>query len=225
MRQAFLPGFPDGAERIGSALSILKNDGNVTYFVGGDNYFSHREGDRKGERFALANLMANGHVRAAELERSSLGLPHRTLMNWMAQYRDAGPSSFYAAAAPKKPHVMTSAILAECLGLLAEGLRPGAVARRVGVGESTLRKAIARKYIIPAAVGTPPVGSDSAPLAVGSTKGERSRLDALAAEGIGTADHAAEHLAANPYRESDGRQTARRRPAQGADWRRAAGER
>jgi len=37
------------------------------------------EGDRKGRRFALANLIANGHVRAAELERSSLGIVHRTL--------------------------------------------------------------------------------------------------------------------------------------------------
>ena len=62
MRQLFLPGFPDGAEKIGSALSILKKDGNVTYFVGGDNYFAHPETDRKGQRFALANLMANRHV-------------------------------------------------------------------------------------------------------------------------------------------------------------------
>lgn len=67
MKQAFLPGFPHGAERIGSGLSILKEAGTVTYFVGGDNYFSHALEDRSGERFALTSLMANRHVRAAEL--------------------------------------------------------------------------------------------------------------------------------------------------------------
>ena len=85
MRQLYLPGFPEGAEKIGSVLSILRRDGIVTYFVGSDNYFSHPESDRRGERFALANLMANRDVRAVELERSSLCIAHRTLMNWMAQ--------------------------------------------------------------------------------------------------------------------------------------------
>jgi len=185
MRQLFLPGFPDGAERIGSALSILKKDGYVTYFVGGDNYFSHPETDRKGQRFALANLMANRHVRAVELERSSLGIPHRTLMNWMAQYRQAGPGSFYAEAPKQKPHVMTPAVAAECASRLAAGYHPAAVARQLNIGESTLRKAIARRLIVP----TEAVATDREAVAasVGSTKGERSRLDAEAAEGIGTA--------------------------------------
>ena len=38
-KQSFIPGFPEGAQRVGEALSILKQDGRVTYFVGGDNYF------------------------------------------------------------------------------------------------------------------------------------------------------------------------------------------
>ena len=186
MKQAFLPGFPHGAEKIGNGLSILREGGAVTYFVGGDNYFSHAQGDRSGERFALTSLMANRHVRAAELERSSLCIPHRTLMNWMAQYRQAGPGSFYLEAARHKPRVMTPAVVAQCGGLLAAGYRPAAIARQTGIGESTLRKAIAARRIVaeimPAANDT-----DSAVLPIGSTKGERSRLDAEAAEGIGTA--------------------------------------
>jgi hypothetical protein len=186
MKQVFLPGFPDGAERIGNGLSILKEDGMVTYFVGSDNYFAHKQGDRSGERFALTNLIANRHVRAADLERSSLGIPHRTLMNWMAQYRDAGPGSFYVDASRQKPRVMTPTVVAECATLLATGHRPAAIARHVGIGESTLRKAIARQQIVPCTTilteGTPPPA-----VVVGSTKGERSRLDAEAADGMGTA--------------------------------------
>jgi DNA-binding CsgD family transcriptional regulator len=186
MRQLFLPGFPDGAEKIGGALSILTKDRTVTYFVGSDNYFSHEEGDRKGQRFALTNLMVNEHVRAAEIERSSLGIAHRTLMNWMAQYRKAGPGSFFAVAAPQKPRVMTAEKIAECSSLLAAGHRPAAVARLAGIGESTLRKAIARKLIVPSQVFASE-GSDQASASEGSTKGERSRIDAQAAQGLGTA--------------------------------------
>ena len=186
MKQAFLPGFPHGAERIGSGLSILKEAGTVTYFVGGDNYFSHALGDRSGERFELTSLMANRHVRAAELERSSLSIPHRTLMNWMAQYREAGPGSFYVEAARQKPRVMTPEMVAQCASLLAAGHRPAAIARQTGIGESTLRKAIAAKRLVPDLM---PVTqeADSPASPIGSTKGERSRVDAEAADGIGTA--------------------------------------
>ena len=86
MKQAFLPGCPHGAEKIGNGLSLLKEEATVTYFLGSDNYFSHAPGDRSGERFALTSLMVNRHVRAVDLERSSLGIPHRTLMNCCLLY-------------------------------------------------------------------------------------------------------------------------------------------
>jgi len=42
MSQLLLQGFPDGAIKIGTFLSILEKDGIRTYFTGADNYFSHR---------------------------------------------------------------------------------------------------------------------------------------------------------------------------------------
>lgn len=184
MTQILLPGFPEGAERINTMLSILRQDKQVTYFVGGDNYFSHAEDDTAGERFALASLMANRHVRAAELERSARKHPHRTLMNWMAQYREDGPGSFYRAAPARKPRVMTTEKAAECAGLLAAGHTPAAAARIAGVGESTLRKALARKTLIAPAGLASPQGTEAA---TATSKAERSRIDAEAADGIGTA--------------------------------------
>ena len=53
----------------GEALSILKQDGRVTYYVGGDDYFNHPQGDKAGERFAFACLMENGHVTGARVVR------------------------------------------------------------------------------------------------------------------------------------------------------------
>ena len=140
-KQSPLPGFPDGAQKIGTWLSILEKDGLVTYFLGGDNYFSHAKGDRKSERFALTNLMENGHVRACDLEQPPLSIPHRTLMHWKAQYRKDGPVSFFRTFEGPRPPIMTPQKSAECAGLLADGHRPSEVARLAGIKESTLRKA------------------------------------------------------------------------------------
>ena len=186
MRQTFLPGFPQGAERVGELLSILPLENTVTYFIGSDSYFSHAADDRNSQRFVLASLMENGHVRAVDLERSSLALPHRTLMNWVAQYRENGPGSFYAGASAQKPRVMTPEVVAECARRLANGERPAAIARQMGIGESTLRKAIARKVVVPLTTGLPE-GTTEAACSILSTKSERSRADAEAALGIGTA--------------------------------------
>jgi len=197
-KQSLIPGFPVGAERIGEALSILRQDGWVNYFVGGDNYFSHKEGDKAAQRYAFACLMENGHVRATDLQKSSLSLPHRTLMNWCAQYRKEGSPSFFRGPPLKKPSVMTEAVRAQCASLLDQGIRPAEVARRVGIDHSTLRKAIARKAIPLAgsagagdvtpgqtSVCEPESTRDSAKQA--STKSARSQTDAQAASAMGTA--------------------------------------
>ncbi len=67
MPQLLLQGFPDGAIRIGTTLSVLKKAGCVTYFVGADNYYSHDIDDESGLRFAIATLIVNGHVRACDV--------------------------------------------------------------------------------------------------------------------------------------------------------------
>jgi hypothetical protein len=197
-KQSLIPGFPEGAQRVGQALSILKQDGWVTYFVGGDNYFDHKESDKAGERFAFACLMENGHVRATDLQKPPLLLPHRTLMNWCAQYRKEGGASFFRGRPLKTPPVMTEAVRAQCASLLEQGLKPAEVARRVGIEHSTLRKAITRKAIPMAGnTGAPDVtpGQASAvqvqPIPAStksaSTKSARSQTDAQAAHAMGTA--------------------------------------
>ncbi len=179
-RQLFLPGFPDGVQKIGKGVGILEKDGQVTYLVGADNYFSHPRGEAAGRRFALTSLMENGYVKACELERG-LGIPHRTRMNWLGQCRASGPGSFDRQATPAKPRIMTADKGAECARLLAEGKRPSQVARLTGVKESTLRQAIARQAVPKLPASETPSSSE------GSSKSERSREDAAAADGMGTA--------------------------------------
>ncbi len=181
--QLLLRGFPDGASRIGDAVSILKKDGRVTYFVGGDNYFSHQEGDSPSHRFILASLMENGHVRACDLEKAPLCIAHRTLMNWLKQLREQGPDSFFRPSQRAGARIMTPEKVSQCEGLFASGMSFADVAQDAKIKESTLRKAVAR-----GAVTKPPKGSTATASAnEASTKSERSRLDAQAAQGMGTA--------------------------------------
>ncbi|MBF8248857.1 MAG: hypothetical protein HW374_1657 [Bacteroidetes bacterium] len=183
VRQAYLPGFPDGSLKIGPTLSILKKEGAINYFVGGDNYFSHPENDNQAERFAFATLMANGHVRPCELEGAPLCIPHRTLMNWALQLRERGSGSFFRSRGGSKARVLTPEKAAECGRFLSEGMKPAVIARKTGIEASTLRKGIQR--------GAIPVGPtkvvEKPNIASGTTKADRSRADADAAAGMGTA--------------------------------------
>ena len=184
MPQLLLQGFPDGAIRIGATLSVLKKEGTVTYFVGPDNFYSHPESDGGAQRFALATLIANGHVRPSEVERSSLGIPHRTLMNWTGQLATRGAGSFFEPHGRRGETVLTTEKAAECGRLLDQGESIATVARLAQVGESTLRKAVKAGRVVRATVGE---GESAGRPAQATDKSERSRSDARAAEGMGTA--------------------------------------
>jgi hypothetical protein len=184
MPQLLLPGFPDGAIRIGPTLSILKKADCVTYFVGSDNYFAHKASDQAGQRFALAALIANGHVRAVDVERSDLGIAYRTLMNWTRQLEQRGPGSFFESRRSRGRTVITPDKAAECERLLAEGATIAEASRVSGVGDSALRKAVGSGRVVRAGPGAADNGSRDP----GATsKSERGQRDACAAEGMGTA--------------------------------------
>ncbi len=184
MPQLLLQGFPDGAMRIGSGLSLLKKEGWVTYFVGPDNFFSHAETDIAGLHFAIATLITNGHVRASEVERSGLGIAYRTLMHWIRQLHEKGPGSFYTPRLGRGGAVMTPEMAIACGRLLDAGESIAEVARQMEVGESTLRKAVCSGRVARTTATGMCVSSSGEE---GTTKSERGRLDARAAEGMGTA--------------------------------------
>ncbi len=183
LHQPFLPGFPDGAQKISDSLSILEKEGVVTYFVWGDNYFSHPKDDQKSQRFILAMLMENKHIRPCELEGPPLCLPHRTIMNWIVQLRERGPDSFFRSRCSKNISVMSPEIIAKCESHYFEGMSVSKVAKLVGIKESTLRKAIQRGAV----AKTAEAKVETKQIDAGTTKTERSREDAAAATGMGTA--------------------------------------
>jgi len=184
MPQLLLPNFPDGANRVGELVSVLEKDGRVSYFVGADLFHAHAADDKASRRLILAMLVDQGHVRACDLETAPLCIPHRTVMRWLRQLRGEGIESFFRPARRAGAPVLRAEAVATCEGLLAQGLPVSAVAQRMEINESTLRKAIGRGTVRRAVSET--VG-EAVVEETGSTKSERSRVDAAAAAGMGTA--------------------------------------
>lgn len=180
MLQDFLPGFPDGAIKINSRVCLLKKEGVYTYFVGVDNYFSHKEHEAPAFRMAIATLIHNGHAKPVEIQNSPLALPHRTLMRWTRQLAEAGSDSFFTLRPTRGGGVLTPEKIAECEQFFYDDLTVAEVARLADMNESTLRKAVADGR-----VARRPLTPRKDPKA--DTKSERSRKDAEAAEGMGTA--------------------------------------
>jgi hypothetical protein len=183
MPQLLLPGFPDGTKSINPLVSVLNKDKQITYFLGPDNYFSHPEGDLASFRFVMATLLANGHLRPRDVIGSFLGISRRTLANWTKQLAQKGAGSFFVPPRVRGPVVLAPEKAAECGRLLDEGLRPAEVARRTKVDSSTLRKALAAGRIPRTGI----VEEASLGVQEATDKAQRSRQDAQAAEGMGTA--------------------------------------
>jgi transposase-like protein len=188
----FLPGMPDGAIRINPAVSQLSKEGRVTWFVGDDNYFSHPADDTAGHQLALATLMDNGHARPCQIT-ATLGTPRSSLMRWRRQLDERGAGSFYQPRAVRGGTVITPEKSAECARLLESGKTIAQAARLAGISQSTLRKAITAGRIVRNTGSAP---DSAAPAQASSNKSQRSRQDAAAAQGIGTACTRAEERTA-----------------------------
>ena len=130
-------------------------------------------------------------MRARDLEGAPLVIPRRTLMNWKAQYRKDGPTSFFRTVKGPKARVMTPEKTAECARILADGVHPAEAARRAGLNESTLRKALARQAIpdlaLDAREGHELSSVRDGRSGASASKSERSRTDGEAASGLGVA--------------------------------------
>jgi hypothetical protein len=159
----------------------------VIWWVGQDNFFSHPATEQDSGRLAVALLMANGYAKPGQIS-AALGLAPRSLMRWRRQLDERGAGSFYTPRRVRGAARLTPEKTAECQSLLAKGPGIAAAARRSGINDSTLRKAVADGRITQAPAPTTTAGATTAaPAPDPRTKSERSRADAAAAAGLGTA--------------------------------------
>lgn len=141
MPQSLLPMIPAGASRVSDLVSVVRENGQWTYFCGVQPVFRHPEADRRSFRMFTAQLVCRGACRQVDIVRT-FGVSKNSVKRSVKRYHEGGVEAFYVARKKRGATVLTTAVTAEAQRLLDSGCSRHEVAERLGVKCDTLRKAI-----------------------------------------------------------------------------------
>jgi hypothetical protein len=181
-----LPLIPDGATRISASISVVRENGQWTYFCGVYPVFRHAEGDRRAFRMFTAQLICEGACRQADVVRA-FGVSKNSVIRSVDAYRTGGVAAFYAPRAGRGASILTPEVTAQAQQLLEAGLSPREVVDQLGLKYDTLRKAIQQGQLTRPA--SPPAGKPTAEnrptpqMPTPTDKSTRAAIDAAAEMG------------------------------------------
>ena len=141
MPQALLPLIPAGATTVNDRISVLREDGEWTYFYGVDPIFRHPETDTRSFRMFTAQLICQGACKQSDIVRA-FGVSANSVKRSVKKYRNEGIASFYRPRVGRGGTVLTDAVTRRAQELLDRGSSRNDVAVELGVKRDTLRKAI-----------------------------------------------------------------------------------
>jgi len=182
--QALLPLVPDGATTINDRISIVRENGEWTYFYGVDPIFRHPETDRRSFRMFTAQLICQGACRQSDVVRAC-GVSANSVKRSVKKFREEGIASFFEPRAVRGATVMTDEITRRAQELLERGHSRNEVATELGIKSDTLRKAIKQGRL-----REPPLSTTlehpqvSPPPDEASDKSDRSEADASTEMGV-----------------------------------------
>lgn len=174
-----LPLIPAGATAISQDVAVIRGEKAWIYTLDLLPIYSHEADDHQHFRLIIAQLVEAGACRPCEIVKT-FGVTRNKVMRAHKQLREHGVRSFFERRGGRRTGtVLTTEKLAEAQALLDEGASRPEVAGELAVKPDTLRKAIADGRL------SEPKPPGCAPAA--SSASQRSRDDAAAAEGMGTA--------------------------------------
>jgi transposase len=181
MPQSLLPLIPDGATPINDLVSVVRENGEWTYFLGVLPVFSHAEEDRRSFRMFTAQLVCQATCRQADIVRA-FGVSGNSVKRSVKKYRTEGIEGFYRPRPGRGPTVLREPIAAEVQQRLDRGEPRHEIATQLGIKVDTIRKAIQQGRLTEPSrdqkAASPPVASD---------KSARGVEDTAAADGLGMA--------------------------------------
>jgi transposase len=179
-----LPLIADGATRISDLISVVRENGQWTYFCGAHPVFQHAENDRRAYRMFTAQLICQGACRQVDVVRT-FGVSKNSVIRSVNAYRTGGIEAFYARRATRGASVLTPEVTAQAQQFLGAGWSSSEVAERLGLKLDTLRKAIQQGRLTKplrlqpresapenASVAQPPVATDKSTRAVADAAAE-----------------------------------------------------
>lgn len=157
--QWHLPVPPEAAEEINAVVARVRKRGQVAYFASGVPVFVHADDDRVGQRIAAVQMIALGLARPDELS-AALAVNRSTLYRQGRKLATAGVLGVVdGKRGPRGPHRFTPDKRQRVTQLLGEGMSIRQAAQQVGVTEGTIRHALRRDEVRPAAEPGPSAGS------------------------------------------------------------------
>ena len=200
--QALLPLIADGATRISDLISVVRENGQWTYFCGTQPVFRHAENDHRCFRMFTAQLICQGVCRQVDIV-CAFGVSKNSVIRSVEKYDAGGVAAFYTSRATRGASVMTPGVTAQAQQLLGAGWSSREVAGELGLKLDTLRKAIRQGRVVKPLLAQPgeptrektpdpqsPVATDRSTRAVEDITAEmgtactRPDLRALAAFGL-----------------------------------------
>jgi len=142
MNQAILPIIPQGATPINAVVGVFNEGKHWVYFLGMHPIYRHGDGDQRGFRLTVAQLVDSGACRASEVI-AAFGISKSSMDRTLRQYRAGGIGAFFGR---KKRvgggSVLTAEVLVRAQELLDVGGSKAEVAQELGVGLETLRRGV-----------------------------------------------------------------------------------
>ncbi len=138
---ADLPLVPHGATPINDFLSVVREQGQWTYFLGVRPVFGHDEKDQPSFRMLTAQLICQGTCRQSDIVRT-FGVSANSVKRSVKKFREQGTEAFYRPRRGRGATVLTPEVAREAQERLYRGESRRQVAEQLGIKPETLRKAI-----------------------------------------------------------------------------------
>jgi hypothetical protein len=181
-----LPLIADGATRVSDLISVVRENGQWTYFCGAYPVFQHTEDDRRAFRMFTAQLVCQGACRQVDIVRA-FGVSKNSVIRSVNAYRAGGVEAFYTPRATRGASVLTPEVTAQAQQLLAADWSLREVADHLGLKRDTLRKAIRQGRLTrgtpPRPGGPTPEKTPAAQPPAATDKSTRAAVDAAAEMG------------------------------------------
>jgi transposase len=184
MPQALLPLVPAGATAINDFFSVVREDGQWTYFLGVRPVFQHGEDDRRSFRMFTAQLICQGSCQQRDIVRT-FGVSTISVKRSVKRFREQGIAGFYQPRRVRGAAVLTPEVVQQAQTLLYQGHSRRHVAQQLGIGVETLRKAIGQGRVsAPAQASSPAAPPDAgvSPSGQAATPGVGNEPDPAAPE-------------------------------------------
>ena len=178
-QQILLPIIPRGATEINAIVSVWRDDGRWTYFLGTHPIYTHHPENQRMFRFVTSQLIESGCCRHVEII-NTFGVSKSSVNRALKRLREEGQEAFFK---PRQGHrggsVFTKEVIEQAQSFLNQGYSRSDIAEELSIRRDTLRKAIKD--------GRLQEQDRDCQENNATTKSSRDIEDAEAAEGMGTA--------------------------------------